>query len=42
MRGIDWPEGYSGRVIGNDFSASWVGKEQAFAASAGQLRLYYH
>ncbi|ALU61108.1 NAD(P)H-dependent flavin oxidoreductase [Pseudomonas syringae] len=41
VRGIDWPEGYSGRVIGNDFSASWVGEEQAFAASAGQLRLDY-
>ncbi|MFH7396968.1 nitronate monooxygenase, partial [Pseudomonas syringae pv. tagetis] len=32
---------YSGRVIGNEFSDSWVGKEQAFAASAGKLRLDY-
>ncbi|KAA3533966.1 2-nitropropane dioxygenase [Pseudomonas savastanoi pv. retacarpa] len=41
VRGIDWPQGYSGRVIANKFSDSWVGEEQAFAASADQLRLEY-
>ncbi|RMN23757.1 2-nitropropane dioxygenase family oxidoreductase, partial [Pseudomonas cannabina] len=41
VRGIDWPEGYSGRVIGNDFSNAWVGEEQAFAASADRLRADY-
>ncbi|RMO89011.1 2-nitropropane dioxygenase family oxidoreductase [Pseudomonas syringae pv. philadelphi] len=41
VRGIDWPEGYSGRVIGNDFSKAWVGEEQAFAASADRLRADY-
>jgi nitronate monooxygenase len=27
VRGLDWPEGYSGRAIANDFSHNWHGHE---------------
>ncbi|TMJ40695.1 MAG: nitronate monooxygenase [Alphaproteobacteria bacterium] len=27
VRGLDWPEGYSGRAIANDFSRNWHGHE---------------
>lgn len=27
VRGLDWPEGYSGRAIANDFSRKWDGHE---------------
>ena len=27
VRGIDWPEGFSGRAIANDFSRKWHGQE---------------
>jgi nitronate monooxygenase len=27
IRGLDWPEGYSGRAIVNDFSRQWHGRE---------------
>lgn len=41
VRGIEWPEGYKGRAIANDFSAAWVGEEQAFAASVDRLHVEY-
>ncbi|AIS10853.1 2-nitropropane dioxygenase [Pseudomonas chlororaphis subsp. aurantiaca] len=28
VRGIEWPEQYSGRALANDFTARWVGFEQ--------------
>ncbi len=31
-RQINWPEGYSGRVLVNDFITKWHGQEQAFEA----------
>ncbi len=33
IRTLDWPEGYSGRAIANDFSARWHGRESELAAN---------
>ncbi len=41
VRGISWPEEYSGRAIANQFSESWVGNEQSFAAALDRLRPEY-
>jgi nitronate monooxygenase len=34
IRGINWPEGYSGRAIANDFSRRWHGNETDLANNA--------
>lgn len=31
IRGLDWPDGYSGRALANDFTAEWHGKEEKLA-----------
>jgi nitronate monooxygenase len=31
VRGLDWPEGYTGRAIVNDFSRQWHGREAELA-----------
>jgi nitronate monooxygenase len=33
IRDIDWPAGYSGRAVANEFSKTWHGKDAEFAAS---------
>ena len=38
IREIDWPQGYSGRAVANDFTAAWHGREAELAASLGTER----
>jgi nitronate monooxygenase len=35
IREIDWPQGYSGRALANDFTAAWHGRETDLAAHVG-------
>jgi len=35
IREIDWPPGYSGRALTNDFTAKWHGRETELAARIG-------
>jgi nitronate monooxygenase len=36
VRGLDWPEGYSGRAIANDFSRKWHGRERELEENLGR------
>ena len=35
IRELDWPQGYSGRALANDFTAKWHGREEELAARIG-------
>lgn len=35
IREIDWPQGYSGRALANDFTAAWHGREAELASRIG-------
>ena len=36
VRGYDWPENFTGRVLRNEFTKRWHGREAALAAAAAQ------
>ena len=38
IRGIDWPEGYSGRAIANDFTATWHDRNEELSKSLGTVQ----
>ena len=40
-RGYDWPTGYTGRAIGNDFAHRWHGKEADLVAAGARERERY-
>jgi nitronate monooxygenase len=40
-RDLDWPAGYTGRVIRNDHSARWLGREDELARSMDEVRPAY-
>jgi nitronate monooxygenase len=33
VRGLDWPDGYTGRAVRNSFSSRWHGQEEALATN---------
>ena len=35
VRRLDWPTGFTGRAIGNEFSARWHGREEELEAQIG-------
>lgn len=41
IRGIDWPEHYSGRALANRFSERWVGREHLLASAATSVAYEY-
>lgn len=42
VRGLDWPQGYSGRAIANDFSRRWHGHESELEQNlAGEAEAYW-
>jgi nitronate monooxygenase len=42
VRGLDWPEGYTGRAIANDFSRRWHGRETELARNLeGESEAYW-
>ncbi len=41
VRGLDWPEPYTGRALKNDFSNRWHGREQALQASLADAQAAY-
>jgi len=40
-RGINWPEGYTGRVLRNAHLERWLGREDELAAKAEEVRRDY-
>lgn len=38
VRGKDWPQAYSGRVLNNGFVSQWHGREQALTAQLDEVR----
>ncbi len=41
-RGFDWPEGFTGRVLQNDFSRRWHGDDEGLRAQIDQERARYN
>lgn len=41
VRGIEWPEQYSGRAIANRFSDAWLGRDDALAEAPESVRQDY-
>lgn len=41
VRGIEWPEQYSGRAIANRFSDTWLGRDEALADAPESVRQDY-
>lgn len=41
VRGIEWPEQYSGRAIANRFSDTWLGRDEALAEAPESVRQDY-
>jgi nitronate monooxygenase len=41
VRGIDWPLGYSGRVIANKFSDAWIGREAELQTCRDEVGVVY-
>ena len=41
IRGIDWPEHYSGRALANHFTARWLGREHLLSSAASSVAYDY-
>jgi nitronate monooxygenase len=41
VRRLDWPEGFTGRAIGNEFTARWHGHEEELAANLADEHARY-
>jgi nitronate monooxygenase len=41
VRGIDWPEHYSGRALANQFTARWLGREHLLSSAASSVAYDY-
>jgi nitronate monooxygenase len=41
IRGIDWPEHYSGRALANQFTERWLGREHLLSSAASSVAYDY-